>query len=420
MLIEFNFKNFKSFKDDAVLDLSATKITEHSNHILISGKEKVLPVAAIYGANASGKSCVYDAFRYMSEYVVFSFRFGDDDDEYDSYRPTPFAFSAKSKAEESQFEVYFTQHNDFSGKVYNYGFCVDQYGVTEEWFNSRAKTAKEFKTVFYRNTIENELDLSGLPTSSKENIKVALDRKELIASLGSKLKISKCKIIRDWFMQNEFANFGNSFESYFKSRTMPKNFADDKAVQKKVVEYLASFDGQIQDFKVEKVPRQEDEKEDRYEIRTVHSMTDADGSSEIMFSEESAGTQKMFSLYPDLQDVMESGSVFWIDELNARLHPLPVRKFILFFLDPEINKKGAQLIFTTHDTSQLSRKLLRRDEIYFTNKSAEGISTLYSLADFKDDDGLKIRKDGDYEKNYLLGKYGAIPELRKFYFQEEM
>ena len=109
---------------------------------------------------------------------------------------------------------------------------------------------------------------------------------------------------------------------------------------------------------------------------------------------------------------MEKGSVFFIDELNARLHPLLVRNFLLTFLNPEINTNHAQLIFTTHDTWQLSNQLLRRDEVWFTEKDGQGISKLYSLADFVDESGARIRKDESYEKNYLIGKYGAIPTLK--------
>ena len=109
---------------------------------------------------------------------------------------------------------------------------------------------------------------------------------------------------------------------------------------------------------------------------------------------------------------MEKGSVFFIDELNARLHPLLVRNFLLTFLNPEINKNHAQLIFTTHDTWQLSNQLLRRDEIWFVEKDERGVSSLYSLADFVYEDGVRIRKDESYEKNYMVGKYGAIPMLK--------
>jgi hypothetical protein len=113
-------------------------------------------------------------------------------------------------------------------------------------------------------------------------------------------------------------------------------------------------------------------------------------------------------------------SVFFIDELNARLHPLLVRNFVLTFLNPEINPNHAQLVFTIHDTWQLSNQLLRRDEIWFVEKDERGVSTLYSLADFVYEDGSRIRKDESYQKNYLIGKYGAIPTLKSIdIFKEE-
>ena len=144
----------------------------------------------------------------------------------------------------------------------------------------------------------------------------------------------------------------------------------------------------------------------------MHKKIDSDEFAAIPLGMESAGTLKMFALYPELQDVLEKGSVFFIDELNARLHPLLVRNFLLTFLNPEINTNHVQLIFTTHDTWQLSNQLLRRDEVWFTEKDGQGISKLYSLADFVDESGARIRKDESNEKNYLIGKYGAIPTLK--------
>lgn len=412
MLIQFNFKNFKSFRDEAILDLSAAKMTEFSDRVVSEGNEKILPMAAIYGANASGKSNIYNAFEYMADYVIESFKYGDEEEKFEEYRPTPFLFDSISGNAESSFEIYFTISGDKTEKTYNYGFCVDRHGVTEEWLNSKAKTARKFKSVFYRSIEENTLDLSGLPKSSRENIQVALEKQVLIVSLGAKLKVNKCKDIRDWFLANEFADFGDPFTNFFLSRRLPKGFVDDDSVQKKVIEYFASFDEHIKDFEIERVPHDIETKEETYKISALHKKIDSDEFAAIPLGMESAGALKMFALYPELQDVLEKGSVFFIDELNARLHPLLVRNFLLTFLNPEINTNHAQLIFTTHDTWQLSNQLLRRDEVWFTEKDGQGISKLYSLADFVDESGARIRKDESYEKNYLIGKYGAIPTLK--------
>ncbi len=420
MLIQFNFKNFKSFRDEATLDLSAAKMTEFSDRVVSEGNDKILPMAAIYGANASGKSNIYNAFGYMADYVIESFKYGDEEEKFEEYRPTPFLFDSVSNDVESSFEVYFTIPGDKAEKTYNYGFCVDRGGVTEEWLNVKAKTARKYTSVFYRSTEENTLDLSGLPKSSRDNIQVALEKQVLIVSLGAKLKVTKCKDIRDWFMANEFADFGDPFTNFFLSRRLPKGFVEDDSVQKKVIEYFASFDEHIKDFEIEKLPQDADSKEETYKISSLHKKIDSDTFAAIPLSMESAGTLKMFALYPELQDVLEKGSVFFIDELNARLHPLLVRNFLLTFLNPEINTKHAQLIFTTHDTWQLSNQLLRRDEVWFTEKDEQGISKLYSLADFVDESGARIRKDESYEKNYLIGKYGAIPTLKSIdIFKEE-
>lgn len=417
MLIQFNFKNFRSFRDDVTLDMTATKISEHNHHIVQIGGDKLLTAAGIFGANASGKSNVYQAFEYMAMYVVNSFRYGG---EYTSKKhneriaPTPFLFDGKSKEESSLFEVYFVDTSENgNGKSYNYGFCVDQRGVTEEWLNSKAKTARAYSPVFYRSRDENELDLSGLPKSSRENIQVALEDEVLIVSLGAKLRVSKCKLIRDWFLDTEFVDFGSPIETLIRSRTLPTGFVEDNKVQNDVLDFFATFDDSIKGFEIEQIDSdKEDDNDKRVSIDSMHLMIDSDQYAKMPLSEESAGTLKMFSLYPSLKETLSSGGVVFVDELNARLHPLLVRNFVLTFLNPELNPNHAQIVFTAHDTWQMSNNLLRRDEIWFTDKDADGVSKLYSLADFTDNEGSKIRKDENYEKNYLLGKYGAIPSLK--------
>lgn len=417
MLIQFNFKNYKSFREDATLDLSATKMTEFSERVVSVGSEKILSVAAVYGANASGKSNVYSAFEYMSKYVVNSFKYGDEEKNFNDIKPRPFLFDASSETADTSFEVYFTVPGDKTEKCYNYGFCIGQTGVTEEWLNYKAKTARKYTTIFYRD--ESILDLAGIPKTSRENIEIALEKQVLIVSLGAKLKVDKCKLVRDWFLNNEFSDFGDAFMNLYMSHALPEGFVDHEEVRENVVKYFSSFDETIKGFEVTKLPSQEDPKEERYRIDSLHKKIGSDEMAKIPLAHESAGTLKMFALYPELQSVMKNGGVYFVDELNARLHPLLVRNFILTFLNPEININHAHLIFTTHDTWQLSNQLLRRDEIWFTEKDDEGLSTLYSLADFIDEDGSRIRKDENYEKNYLLGKYGAIPSLKTIDFLKE-
>ena len=227
MLLQFNFKNFRSFKDEAVLDLTVQKKSESSDRFFRFGNESVLPITAIYGANACGKSNLYQAFAYMSRYVVISFIYGDETNN-DRYAPTPFLFDNDSAKDESSFEVFFSIPKDETDAVYNYGFCVNKYKVTEEWLNKKDKDSDEYSLVFYRGGEQNELDLSGIPEDSQQNIKIALEDQVLIISLGAKLKIDECKVIRDWFLANELTDFGSPVTNIGMGRKLHANFLESK------------------------------------------------------------------------------------------------------------------------------------------------------------------------------------------------
>ena len=221
MLIQFRFKNFKSFRDDTILDLSATKITEHSDRVVAAGKEKLLPAAAIYGANASGKSNVIKAFRFMTTYVLESFYPYTKESKYEKPKYSPFLFDSNSRAADSSFEVYFLDTAENGYKSYNYGFVLNQGEIVEEWLNYKAKTSKEYKRIFYRS--RDELDLSGMqPEKVQENIKIALKKEVLIISLGMVLNIPKLEIVYRWFYNNNFADFGNPVEDVMRSSSIPK------------------------------------------------------------------------------------------------------------------------------------------------------------------------------------------------------
>ena len=220
MLIQFNFKNFKSFRDEVSLDLSATKITEHESHVVDIANDRLLKVAAIYGANASGKSNVYDAFDYMTYYVAESFNFGGEEvsrwkKENNYTKVTPFLFDEKSRDEETSFEVFYVDNAENSGKIYQYGFSLKGGEVVEEWLYSKAKTARNnYRTVFYRKKNE-ELEMNGFSKNHVENIKASLNKETLIVSLGTKLRVAKLKKVRDWFLNNDVLDFGDPADNFF-------------------------------------------------------------------------------------------------------------------------------------------------------------------------------------------------------------
>ena len=377
-------------------------------------------------------SNVYDAFYYMKYYVLESFKFGDEgggyrknDDDY--IKVTPFLFDEDSCNGETLFEVFYIDNMENTGKTYQYGFVLKDNEVIEEWLYSKdnevieewlyskEKTARNnYRTIFYRKSGE-ELEINGIPKRQIENIKASLNKESLIVSLGAKLRIEKFKKVRGWFLKNKVVNFGNPVENLLHSRKLPKGFVgdNDKKVQENMVKYFETFDESIKDFKVEEVVSEDEKDSDkRYRINTIHKKLGGDGIASIPLKQESSGTQKMFALYPHIKEALDNGATLFVDELNARLHPLLVRNIILTFLSPEINSENAQLIFTTHDIGQLSNDLLRRDEIWMVNKNSDGVSELYSLADFKDEEGNKVRRDEDLAKKYMLGNYGAIPALK--------
>lgn len=394
MLIQFRFKNYKSFKDEVILDLTS---------------ERVLPVAAIYGANGSGKSNVYKAFEFMTHFVNKSFEYGDDIRLYAEIKPRPFLFDETSGYEDTRFEVSFTVPEDSAENIYNYGFCLGDEGVTEEWLIAKTKNAKKDTTVFYRDT-EN-IELLGIPKASRDNILRALEKQVLIASLGAKLKVEKCKIVRDWFLKNEFTDCGEFRSKYFSTKELPEGFVEHNSVREDVVRFLTSLDCHIEGFKIRKIPELEHSKENKIILEMLHKKCNSVEVVSIPMEEESAGVLKVFSLYPKLQKVLQEGSVLFVDELDARLHPLVVRNLVIMFKDPQVNKNHAQLIFTTHDTWQMENQLLHQDEIWFTEKSREGGSSLYSLNDFVEEINSDQQRIGRYQMDYLTGRYGAIPTL---------
>ena len=145
-------------------------------------------------------------------------------------------------------------------------------------------------------------------------------------------------------------------------------------------------------------------------VQTIHRKVDDEGrpvESELFYLDrhESEGTKKLFSLSGPLIDTLKSGDVLIVDELDARLHPLLTREIVRLFNDPEQNRNNAQLVFVIQDTNLLDNQLLRRDQIWFVEKDRQGASYLYSLAEFK------VRNDATYEKDYIQGRYGAIPFL---------
>ena len=420
MLLQFYFSNYRSFEGEGILDMRASGSNELSSHIRNNLNEKVLPITAIYGANASGKSSVFEAFQFMALCVLESLSFSDDNKKNPyKLKVDSFKFS-DSRDKPSEFEINYIDKKGKKELYYNYGFKIDNSGILEEYLASNTKTRvkrnEEYTYIFKRERSQ-KLYLDSSIEKFRENLEISLKDKTLLVSLGAKLNINEFIRVRTWFINAEVINFSNSLYGVFLENTLPDNIIESEEVRKNLVSFINSFDDSIIDIEVEKISAIDENDKDNYRVFTIHKSDKGTSTARISMNEESSGTKKMFSLYQTLLDVLEKGGVFFADELDIKLHPLLMRNILLTFTDKEKNSNNAQLIFTTHNTIYMDMDLLRRDEIWFVEKD-NGVSNLYSLDDITNEKGEKVRKDSNYEKHYLLGNYGAIPNLKNLLGRE--
>ncbi len=403
MLVQFNFKNYKGFKYETSLDMVATSLKEHQYNLIDMGSEKILKIAAIYGANASGKSTVIEAFGFMNGFIMNSFKYSTSNVDIPLKR---YAFDKNSKLEPAEFEVFIKYKND----EYQYGFKIDNKRVLEEWLykrDFRSKKTAKYKSLFER--VGKQIECS---TQLKEAKSLALITEDntLFLSICSNAKIPYVKDVMEWFSNTIIVDMGDCEIEGLITRGV-SSIIEDRAYQQELVRFLNAIDINIVDIKVEKI-NIEGEK-NKYRIYSYHKVEDSSELIAIPFYEESSGTQKMFALYSLFKHSIEVGMPIFIDELDAKLHPLLMKYILSIFHNEETNKNGAQLIYTAHDDFTLNKDIFRRDQIWFVEKDINSVSTLYSLSEYKVGD-KKVRNDASYNKDYLSGKYGAIPILNSF------
>lgn len=404
MLIQFNYSNFKSFKDETTLDMTASSIKEHLDNIANQKENKYLKVTAIYGANSSGKSNVIEAFLYMKSFVKESFVLVNKWEEIPLKR---FAFDENSKKKLSMFEVFF----EYKGEIYQYGFELDSKEVKEEWLykKDREYKSERYDMVFVRE--KENFELSEELKNYSEILK-GISEKTLILSVLANLKIENIKNVFDWFEETTIINFGNPLIDTIKGSILPEELKKDNIDElTEFKNFLSDIDVGIKGIKLEEESSNNEKK--RYKAFSVHFNNDTNQEEYISLKEESDGTLKMISMYSDLKRCLKKGSTLFVDELDAKLHPLLTKYIIQIFHNKKTNPNNAQLIYTTHDVINLTKEIFRRDEIWFVEKDKKNISHLYSLAEYKIDD-KKVRNDASYNKDYLLGRYGALPILKEF------
>jgi AAA15 family ATPase/GTPase len=399
MLLQFKFKNYRSFSEETTLNMMAASIKEHNNSLIEVNGNKILPIAAVFGANAGGKSNFFNAFAAMSKDVVIEMN-----KKVQHTWIVPFAFDTKLSDQPSEFEVSIYVKED--NKEYRYGFSRNQTVVFEEWLfekNFTKNSQVQEKEVFYR--VDNKINIQAL-TKEKTEIEFVfsmIDESELLLNALGKRDKSKYSKIYEWFYLMTFRNnYSYDLNDWTNTKELTRFLFDKKEVQEMILSLLQDVDDSILKLDVIK----NEEKKDSYEIITLHK---CNGGKEIWISleEESSGTRKLFSLALDLIIASDVGKVLFIDELDSKLHPLLLRYIIKLFRNKSKNTGGGQLIFSSHNLICLDSSDLRRDEIWFVEKVNQA-SSIYSLYDFKEDEG-SIRSDLSFGKHYLSGRFGAIP-----------
>jgi hypothetical protein len=415
MLLEFSVGNYLSFREKKTLSLVASSISDHKENIIISERHTFLKGAVIYGANASGKSNFIRAMSTMKRIVMFSFN-------QSSTKPldiTPFLLNTETEKTPSYFEILF----EILGIRYRYGFEVTDKEVVGEWLYESKKNAEKLLYIRQGDGIE-------VASIYKEgqNLEDKTRNNALFLSVVDQFNGVIAKRIMKWF-SNFIAISGLTHENYeMVTFKMLENKNTAIALGSFYDKLDLGFDGlSINKEKFNPKRIHEDTPENivklmikdlegayRFKIKTLHKKFDKKNkeTGEVEFdmrSQESAGTNKVFNISGPIFNVLQDGGVLVIDELDSSLHPLLTLAITRLFNSEKDNIKNAQLIFTTHDTNLFSYGKYRRDQIYLIEKDKYGASDLYSLVEYREEDGSKVRKDRSFESDYIQGRYGAIP-----------
>ena len=398
MLCQFTVENFKSIRDEVTFDMQAAAISEHEDRVIIDkDDEKYLPISAIYGPNGGGKSNVLAALYTLVAKVLRPLFATDDNEERVLLQKKiivePFAFS-DSKDEPTKFELFFRT----SVSEYRYILHVKRDVILYESLDRIKLETGRRSALFTRDN--SQINLKG----DFGKLKVSSDLSKtltLLSYLGIAYKENAVvKDVLSWFEYGiEFLNYGNPIQE------LRMAVSTSEEVKHLMLDMIKEMDLDIVDFRVE------EKDNDKIDIFTKHRVDTVE--TEINLFDESSGTQKLFGLLPFIAESLLNGTVLVIDELDAKIHPVLLRHIIMMYNDLTINRHKAQLIFTSHDLSTMNNEVFRRDEIWFVAKGNAQNSKLYSLVEFKDEKGNSIRKDAKFDKQYLEGKYGADPYLRR-------
>jgi len=423
MLIEFRVENHRSLRDEQVLTMEAGRVgdAEDQRRRHVDGHtEALLTAAGIYGANASGKSNVLSALAFMRDAVLVSHRFWGPDE---GIPRRAFAWG-ESATKPSLFEVTFLE----SGIRYQYGFVVSDKQFLEEWLYAWPHGKKQ---VWFERDNDTPIKFGDNLRGENRVIEEVTRPDALFLSAASQHRHAQLQTVAAWFrsmMPLGILGIGRfGMPGYWRlqsdhvlahllgedslAETQPSLFpeAEEASLRDRFCELIRKADVGIVDVKV--VTREIEDRPRRVSRRFYFQHQNS-SDSWLPLEDESRGTQTLFRMALPVLRVLQQGGVLIIDELEASLHPALAHQIVRQFNDPAINQRGAQILFTTHDTNLLGtivgEPALRRDQVWLTEKDPEGATVLYPLTDYKP------RKAENLERGYLQGRYGAIPFLGDF------
>jgi hypothetical protein len=419
MLVEFSVGNYRSFHAPVTLSMQAAKLRSTDKRldertVFQADGLSLLRSAAIYGANASGKSNLIQAMAFMRRFVLQSSR------ESQAGEPTGverFRLNTAAWDKPSYFQITFY----LDGRRYRYGFEVDEEQIRAEWLYH---TGQRESRLFIRQ--EAQYEMSGVFRSGR-GLTERTRSNALFLSVAAQFNVRLAMALLGWF-RKDFNIVSGLNDASYAGFTLER-FGADEPFRQRVLAFVHEADLGIADIHIERLPLAESpipeevqlllaqlaERQKRSEEellvsrpKTTHQVFNSEHGATgwetfDMKNQESQGTQKIFNLSGPLLDTLEGGKLLVIDEMEARLHPFITRAVIQLFNSPQTNPRNAQLVFATHDASLLSHRFFRRDQIWFTEKDQYGATDLYSLAE------LRVRNDASFDKDYIAGKYGAIP-----------
>lgn len=425
MLIEFKFGNYRSFRDEAILSMEATGLGRLKSSLISYNSLNLLPAVAIYGKNGGGKSNVIRAFWLAVQFIKNAQRTQHEDAE---IPVRPFLLNDYSKDTPTFFEFTYVLDN----VKYIYGFSATKEKVFSEYLYHAPKGQKA--TVFART---NQKFTFTEEKAKRKLISEAVAPNQLFFSVACTMNDAACVSAMKWFREyvffsRDYTDIPKQLLSYSNDKNMLAAISDyakaaDLGIEKMEFEFkdeeihdletitdmpenmksaLSAF---MQTLKENSSSSEISLQKSEVKATSYHKGVNKDGekvSFALELSDESDGTRKLMSIAPAIESVLNKGGLVLVDELEKELHPMLVNYIVAKFQSKNANPNAAQIVFTTHNTELLNMELLRKDQLYFADKSRkDGASELYSISDFSTKTADNIRK------GYLAGKYGATPDI---------